>query len=373
MLEPMNCRSYIAALISLVSAHALIGQNLVPNPSFEEYYQVPFSFNDAAEKFKLPGWNSASRGTPDYFHAASSGDASVPLNWAGVSEAHSGMGYAGIFVGGKPGKDNGKVYREYIECKLLEPLQQDSLYVLEFYFKLSSYSHYTIDRVGMLLLDSAVKLKHNQAMNASPTLSIIRSSMQTGDWESARMVYKAHGGESYVIIGNFYDDYQTEKLKLEVKSGEGNMLRGIAYFYIDDVTVKPLEKQPKVEAKVVLPESGEIRANNAYLLSKIQFEFDSYVLLPSSFPELSKMVRVMQKNPSWKLEINGHADDQGTDEYNLQLSVNRAKGVADFLVSQGINPFRITIKGYGNKIPLRQGKDEVTRAINRRVEIEFMD
>ena len=85
------------------------------------------------------------------------------------------------------------------------------------------------------------------------------------------------------------------------------------------------------------------------------------------------MVKVMQKNPKWKLGINGHADDQGTDEYNLQLSVNRAKEVADFLTSMGINPFRITIKGFGNKIPLKQGKDETTRAMNRRVEIEFAD
>jgi outer membrane protein OmpA-like peptidoglycan-associated protein len=128
-----------------------------------------------------------------------------------------------------------------------------------------------------------------------------------------------------------------------------------------------------VDAIESLPENAEIKANNAYVLSNIQFEFDSYKLLPSSFPELARMVKVMQKHPTWKLGINGHADDQGSDEYNLQLSVNRAKEVADFLVSLGINPFRINIKGFGNKIPLKQGKDETTRAMNRRVEIEFAD
>jgi outer membrane protein OmpA-like peptidoglycan-associated protein len=370
----MKWTSYsIAGIVSILSCHCAIGQNLVPNPSFEDFYKAPFSFSDTPEKFRLPGWNSASKGTPDYFHSASAGDASVPLNWAGVSAAHSGKGYAGLFAGGKPGKDNGKVYREYIQCKLLDSLQRDSLYELGFYFKLSSYSHYTIDRIGMLLLDSGLNLKHNQVLKVNPTLSIIRSSMNAGDWEHAKMVYKAHGGESYLIIGNFFDDHETEKLKLEIHSVESNMLTGIAYFYIDDVSVTPVLKEDLVEAIESLPENAEIKANNAYVLSNIQFEFDSYKLLPSSFPELARMVKVMQKNPKWKLGINGHADDQGSDEYNLQLSVNRAKEVADFLVSMGINPFRINIKGFGNKIPLKQGKDENTRAMNRRVEIEFAD
>ena len=370
----MKGTSYsIAGMIFIISCHFSIGQNLVPNPSFEEYYRVPFSFSDTPEKFRLPGWNSASKGTPDYFHSLSAGDASVPLNWAGISSAHSGNGYAGIFAGGKPGRDNGKVYREYIQCRLVDSLQRDSLYELGFYFKLSSYSHYTIDRIGMLLLDSGLDLKHNQVFKVNPTLSIIRSSMNAGDWERAKMVYKAHGGESYLIIGNFFDDRETEKLKLEIHSVESNMLTGIAYFYIDDVSVTPVLKEEVVDAIESLPENAEIKANNAYVLSNIQFEFDSYKLLPSSFPELSRMVKVMQKHPTWKLGINGHADDQGSDEYNLQLSVNRAKEVADFLVSMGINPFRINIKGFGNKIPLKQGKDEGTRAMNRRVEIEFAD
>ncbi len=370
----MKCTRYsLAALAIFFACQFSTGQNLVPNPSFEEFYRVPFSFSDSPEKFNLPGWNSASKGTPDYFHSSSAGDASVPLNWAGISSAHSGNGYAGIFAGGHPGKSGGKVYREYIQCKLLSALQRDSLYQLEFYFKLSSYSHYTIDRIGMLLLDSGLHLKHNQVLKVNPTLSIIRSSMNAGDWERAKMIYKAHGGESHLIIGNFFDDQETEKLKLNVNSAESHMLTGIAYFYIDDVSVTPVEKKEEDKAATSLPESGEIKANSAYVLTNIQFEFDSYKLLPSSFNELAKMVRAMQRNPSWKLEINGHADDQGSDEYNLQLSVNRAKQVADFLITQGINPFRITIKGFGNKIPLKEGKDEVTRAINRRVEVEFAD
>ena len=73
------------------------------------------------------------------------------------------------------------------------------------------------------------------------------------------------------------------------------------------------------------------------------------------------------------MEIGGHADDQGSDEYNLQLSVNRAKEVADYLVSKGIDPNKIIVKGFGNKIPVKLGKDEYSRAVNRRVQVEFIE
>lgn len=354
----------------LSSVQAAIGQNLVPNPSFEKFYRLPFTFSDTPEKFRLPGWNSASTGTPDHFHANSSGDASVPLNWAGVSEAHTGQAYAGIFVGGAA-RENGRSYREYIQCKLLDSLQRDSLYQLEFYFKLSSYSHYNVNRIGLLLLDSSLHFKNSQVLRRSPTLSIIRSSVETGNWESGRMVYKAHGGESFLIIGNFFDDQTTENEVLEFRTGKSHTLSGTAYFYIDDVSVKLAEKQ--IDSVQSLPQAPEVRANKAYVLSNIRFEFDSYLLLNSSFPELDNVVKALVKMPAWKLEIGGHADDQGSDEYNLQLSIKRAKEVADYLVNKGINPNKIVVKGFGNKIPVKTGKDEYSRAVNRRVEVEFID
>ncbi len=354
----------------MISTQIAIGQNLVPNPSFERFYRIPFSFSDTPEKFKMPGWNSASMGTPDHFHSASTGDASVPLNWAGVSEAHSGQAYAGIFVGGAA-KENGKVYREYIQCQLLDSLQRDSLYQLEFYFKLSSYSHYNVNRIGLLLLDSSLHYKNNHVVRLNPTLSIIRSSLETGNWESARMLYKAHGGEMYLVIGNFFDDQTTGNERLEFRTGKSHTLSGTAYFYIDDVSVKLAEKE--VDSVQSLPQARDVKANKAYVLSKIQFEFDSYLLVATSFPELDNLMKAMEKQPAWKLEIGGHADDQGTDEYNLQLSINRAKSVADYLISKGVNPSKIVAKGFGNKIPVKPGKDESSRAANRRVEVEFID
>jgi OmpA-OmpF porin, OOP family len=363
----------VAVLFIIFIGHSLKGQNLVPNPGFEFFYRAPFSFNDSPEKFKLPGWSSASTGTPDHFHALSSGDASVPKNWAGISNAHSGNGYVGIFVGGKRGKrENGRTYREYIQCKLLDSLLQDSLYQLEFFFKLSSYSHYTVNRIGLLLLDSSLRVKNNNVLRLDPTLSIIRSSLEAGNWENAKMIYKAHGGESYLIIGNFYDDQKTENERLDFRTGNSHTLSGTAYFYIDDVSVTQVEKAVDTTVQI-FSDAMTVKANSAYVLRNIQFEFDSFQLAPLSYPELDNVVAALEKNPDWRIEIKGHADDQGSNEYNLQLSVNRAKGVADYLIAKGIGPNKIVVKGFGNQVPLSPGKDELSRAINRRVEVEFID
>jgi OOP family OmpA-OmpF porin len=109
----------IAMVCSFFSV-GLSAQNLVPNPSFEELSRCPNSFSTDKNDFIVPGWESPTTGTPDHFHGCSWGEADVPFNWAGSANAHSGKGYAGMYVWNK--RDDDKSYREYIQCELAEPL-----------------------------------------------------------------------------------------------------------------------------------------------------------------------------------------------------------------------------------------------------------
>jgi OmpA-OmpF porin, OOP family len=97
----------------LLAPSALLAQNLVPNPSFEEYFTCPGSYNYGLDHRLAPGWFTANRGTPDLFNACSKGDADVPTNWAGHSKAYSGVGYAGIYCYTDTG------YREYLQTELV--------------------------------------------------------------------------------------------------------------------------------------------------------------------------------------------------------------------------------------------------------------
>src|SRR5438105_4723700 len=140
----MNKRKIFSMFLCGLISPFLNSQNLVPNPSFEEFYKCPGSYNASTDGKFAPGWTSPSLGTPDLFNSCSKGDARVPTNWAGSSKAYSGSGYAGIYVYNTNARKN---YREYLQAQFTSSLVRDGEYLVEFYFKLSSNSKYSIDRV----------------------------------------------------------------------------------------------------------------------------------------------------------------------------------------------------------------------------------
>lgn len=103
-------------------------------------------------------------------------------------------------------------------------------------------------------------------------------------------------------------------------------------------------------------------------LPKIEFEFNSAVLLPESYRTLDKIADVLLHYPSMKLIVEGHTDDVGSDDYNDELSLARAGAVKEYLVQLGVYPDYIRVKGYGKRRPIVYGTTNEARALNRRVE-----
>jgi outer membrane protein OmpA-like peptidoglycan-associated protein len=367
-------RAFILVLLSVEFVTG-IAQNLVPNPGFEELLYCPHSFSTDRKDFKAPGWNSPTRGTPDLFHACSWGEADVPYNWAGSSNAHSGKGYAGIYVWSHPNESRN--YREYIQCRLAEPLQAGKSYRLEFYFKLASNSVYAANRIGLALSNEEVNLSHDQVIDRVPVLSVEKDTaitVTTGSWELAAAEVVAAGGEQYLIIGNFFDNQSTKSTRLPHRIGKNHMLTHSAYYYIDDVSVAQLDPEVVHDTVPIAEFDGQkIEVNRLYILKNIQFEFDSHVLLRASYEELNKVVNYLVENKDIAVHLSGHTDFIGSDEYNLKLSRARSRSVADYLISMGISADRITTYGFGKSRPLRTEKTDEARSINRRVEIRFID
>jgi OmpA-OmpF porin, OOP family len=347
-------------------------QNLVPNPGFEEYDVCPGDFSQAAHEFRVRHWRSANLGTPDNFNECSNGEADVPHNWAGVSEPYEGKGYTGIYLW----MNNANNYREYLQCKLLEPMMKDSLYEIEFHYKLSSYSKYSIDRIGLLLTNELLAAKHDQVISVQPTFSIIQDTAltkETGYWETAREEYRAKGGENYLSIGNFFDNQTTHHYFIRFSPMQQSMLAKSAYYYIDDVKIIPLFATQQNQFAEVNSEfkQDHIELDKTYILRNIQFQFNKYALQSSSFDELDHVVSWLKENPLVRVEVSGHADDQGSQEYNLNLSKDRAKAVSEYLRIKGISSDRIEMFGYGKSKPLVNGITEEAREMNRRVEVTF--
>jgi outer membrane protein OmpA-like peptidoglycan-associated protein len=104
-------------------------------------------------------------------------------------------------------------------------------------------------------------------------------------------------------------------------------------------------------------------------ISDVLFDTGKYTLRPGAREKLAKVSGIILAYPSLKLEVEGHTDSVGTDEYNMQLSENRASAVRDFLVQQGINTSSIAARGFGESQPVATNDTAAGRQQNRRVEL----
>lgn len=107
-------------------------------------------------------------------------------------------------------------------------------------------------------------------------------------------------------------------------------------------------------------------------LKNIYFDFNKTTLKPESFVELNKVVDFLEKNPTVEIEIAGHTDSKGTDEYNNTLSQGRSQSVVDYISKQGIEVSRLTAKGYGESKPIDTNDTPDGQANNRRVEFTVL-
>ena len=102
-------------------------------------------------------------------------------------------------------------------------------------------------------------------------------------------------------------------------------------------------------------------------LKSIYFETGQVELIDDNYPELDRLVELLEKNPKLEIQINGHTDATGNEATNLKLSEARAKAVFDYLLEKGISN-EIDFKGYGSQSPIADNKTEEGRRKNRRVE-----
>jgi outer membrane protein OmpA-like peptidoglycan-associated protein len=107
-------------------------------------------------------------------------------------------------------------------------------------------------------------------------------------------------------------------------------------------------------------------------LKNIYFAFDKTELKKESFVELNKVVDFLKQNASVEIEISGHTDSKGSDDYNLNLSQGRSQSVVNYLVSQGIEESRLTAHGYGESKPIDTNDSDEGQANNRRVEFTVL-
>lgn len=119
--------------------------------------------------------------------------------------------------------------------------------------------------------------------------------------------------------------------------------------------------------------SNGCAAQQSAILQGVNFEFGSAQLTFSAKLILNRVAEALQRSPDFAIDIQGHTDDRGSDETNNRLSEDRARQVAAYLISRGINPERLNSKGMGEGAPIANNSTADGRATNRRVEIMVLD
>lgn len=220
-------------------------ENLVLNPSFEEYntcpsYNFPYYYVDRAANWFMP-----TTGSSDYFNNCSiepSPDGelsfSVPENYIGYQNARTGAAYAGYYAGITSTNDD---YHEYISVKLSQPLVKGKIFELSYYVSLAD-SFYTsglplqyIDHSAAYLSNDSLAINNFLRIEHAPQVESMKNVFlndSTG-WQKVSGYFVAFGGESYLTIGCF------EKFE-DVQFNYMNEFTGqyvVAYYFVDDVSL----------------------------------------------------------------------------------------------------------------------------------------
>jgi peptidoglycan-associated lipoprotein len=130
-------------------------------------------------------------------------------------------------------------------------------------------------------------------------------------------------------------------------------------------------ERDRLEKERIAREAAErAKAVAADLASMINFEYDQATVRATDQGILDRKAAILGANPNVKLQISGHADERGSDEYNLALGNRRAAAAKRYLENKGIDASRMDVVSYGEERPLNPGHDEAAYAQNRRDEFQ---
>lgn len=168
--------------------------------------------------------------------------------------------------------------------------------------------------------------------------------------QSARYRFTLEPGKDYRLIGN-----APEYLASEV-----------------GVSTRDATKSMELEADIDIY-LDRIEIARPIVLQNIYFDFDKYDIRSDAATELDKLAVLLQNNPTLRILIGAHTDTNGSEQYNIRLSNNRAKSVVQYLTQKGINPRRLTAIGYGESQPLIYPElSDADEQANRRAEFRIL-
>ena len=117
------------------------------------------------------------------------------------------------------------------------------------------------------------------------------------------------------------------------------------------------------------PVGARVNAKGCWVLEGVDFDTDKWEIKPEDYVILDEVAAVLKRNPTLRVEIEGHTDNRGSEVYNKKLSEKRAEAVKNYFMNKGIEAKRLSAAGYGFSRPVASNDRREGRAQNRRVEL----
>ncbi len=405
----------ITSLFFAIS-NLILAQNLIPNPSFEDV-NVCFKYH---EECSPKAWRNTVLKNFAYREYLGDGKRRrLPGKTPPTIIPPDGTRFVAVRIFNKIRKNDRTFIQTPLLCKLVEGKEY------EISFQLYSTT-YMIDELGIALVDTMKIFKKNSAVfDIKPQVKIhFDKKIKRNKWHTFSTTFIAEGNEIGFILGNFNTDDQT-KLSTIVKGKEKHLPKG-AHYVLDNFSLKPvnvdsseicnLEENKKfiyadsirhiiyekvrtvalipsaeivsnpttivetpspVQDEEITPEpliigNQEINLQEDFVFTNITFENNKAILQSSAFRSLEAIAQFLIENPGYQLQITGHTDNVGADNFNQTLSVQRARAVADFLIRNKVPANRLLTNGRGELEPIETNTTAIGREQNRRVAFQLI-
>lgn len=393
------------SLTSLLFAQDAKQNNLVPNPSFET---VEKKIKDGGQVTLAAPWRAATMNPVDlYSTEAKNEDFAVPKNKYGAEKANTGNNYAGVSFYGY----RGRMPRTYLETQLTKPLEEGKEYCVKFHVSLSDMSKYASNNITAHLSKEEINEMSEANLKLEPHVRSLTNKIyeQQFLWKEVCSKFTAKGGEQFLTIGNFKSDEETRLEKIRLSREFSGRQSDDAYYYIDDVSVIPMDKlsqgdcmcdeiaggQMEVEyksfgssaeekekaTKTTLynsdgsvgkkaegenKESDIVESNSdkeslaekkkSFDVNEVSVFFNSKKSAPKAeeIQKLEKIAEYLKKNPNAKLEIIGHADPSESEV--SFLGKRRGLAIEKKMRALGVDESRLSYISKETDMPHSSGK-----------------
>ena len=291
------------------------------------------------------------------------------------------------------------LFRSFIYTKILCHLDSGKTYNFSSLFRTDEYG---FDHVDVILLPFEPYRNKQQIAIAKQKYTITNKQKveeHPYGWTEYFFEFAATGNEQYLVIGNFSNEaypgktrqilnvvYDIDNVSLEPAESTRracpewtdnkrklyfkNSRHTVFNFLDNEPEVKTTQPEPPAKDTPVIPVAPEPIVNDTLIIPDVLFKFDKSELNPAFAYLLDTLINKIKNRHFKRIDILGHTDSYGTDEYNQQLSTNRAITVKKYLINQlHYSEDIITTKGFAATIPVSTNRTADGRQKNRRVEI----